>query len=123
MSQATGGDMSQYEPRREQGLAPHAPYNSYSTQMMVAPRVSGAHQAFAVIAAVLTFGYFLPWAIAASRNKSNAAVIGLLNFLAGWTILGWVAAVVISVMSDQAPVQVHTHINTVNLAPATAPPG
>jgi Superinfection immunity protein/Protein of unknown function (DUF2510) len=64
------------------------------------PRVGGAQLAFAWIFAVLSFGYFLPWAIAATRQKSNSLAIGLLNFLVGWTLIGWVAALVMAVMSE-----------------------
>ncbi len=45
---------------------------------------------------LFTLGYFLPWAIAASRGKSNALAIGLLNFLVGWTVIGWIIALVMA---------------------------
>ena len=41
------------------------------------------------VIALCTLGYMLPWAIAATRGKSNTGAIGWLNLLAGWTILGW----------------------------------
>lgn len=38
--------------------------------------------------------YFLPSVIALARSHHNAAAITVLNFLLGWTLLGWVAALV-----------------------------
>lgn len=46
--------------------------------------------------AILTFGYLLPWAVAVSRRKSNHWGILLVNFLLGWTLIGWVVALVMS---------------------------
>jgi hypothetical protein len=45
---------------------------------------------------VLTLGYFLPWAIAATRGRSNQAAIGLIDLLLGWTLIGWIAALVMA---------------------------
>jgi ABC-type sugar transport system permease subunit len=42
----------------------------------------------------LLFGYFLPWIIAAFRDHHQRSAILLLNLFLGWTILGWVAAIV-----------------------------
>lgn len=62
---------------------------------------SGTHITLAWILAICTIGYLLPWAIAASRGKSNAGAIGLVNFFAGWTIIGWFAALVMACSSHQ----------------------
>jgi hypothetical protein len=53
------------------------------------------------VVALITLGYMLPWAIAASRGKSNAGAIGLLNFLLGWTVVGWVIALVMACTAHQ----------------------
>lgn len=53
------------------------------------------------VIAVLTAGYMLPWAIAATRGKSNSGAIGLLNLLLGWTIIGWIVALVMACGSHQ----------------------
>jgi len=48
---------------------------------------------------VLTFVlYFLPAVIAFLRKHKNKLAILLLNFLLGWTALGWVASLIWSVM-------------------------
>ena len=41
--------------------------------------------------------YFLPTIIAASRKKRNIAAIAVLNIFLGWTLIGWVIALVWSV--------------------------
>lgn len=54
------------------------------------------------IIAVVTFGYMLPWAIAATRGKSNAGAVGWINLLLGWTGIGWIIALVMACGSHQA---------------------
>jgi hypothetical protein len=53
------------------------------------------------ILAILSLGYLLPWAIAATRGKSNATAILLVNFFLGWTFIGWVAALVMACGTHQ----------------------
>lgn len=53
---------------------------------------------------LMTLGYFLPWAIAATRGRSNAGAVGLINFLLGWTFVGWVVALVMACEAHQAGV-------------------
>ena len=38
--------------------------------------------------------YFLPTIIAAIREHHNAGAIFMLNLLLGWTLLGWIIAIV-----------------------------
>lgn len=38
--------------------------------------------------------YFLPTLIAHSRKHPNENAIGVFNFFLGWTILGWILALV-----------------------------
>lgn len=42
--------------------------------------------------------YFIPTVIAMVRHHKHALAIFLLNLFAGWTFLGWVAALVWSVV-------------------------
>lgn len=44
--------------------------------------------------AVLTAGYMVPWAISVQRSKSDTGAVFLINLLLGWTIIGWVWALV-----------------------------
>lgn len=71
------------------------------SQIRTDEKISGVQVAVAWVIALLTVGYMLPWAIAATRGKSNALAIGLLNFLLGWTIIGWIAALVMACGSHQ----------------------
>jgi hypothetical protein len=43
----------------------------------------------------------LPWAIAATRGKVNSGAIFWLNLLLGWTVIGWVIALVMSLSAHQ----------------------
>lgn len=51
----------------------------------------------AIVVALLTGGYMLPWAIAALRGNANAWTVFWVNLLLGWTVIGWVVALVMSI--------------------------
>ncbi|UUZ46120.1 superinfection immunity protein [Janibacter limosus] len=51
----------------------------------------------AIIVAILTAGYMLPWAIAAVRGTHNAWSVFWINLLPGWTVVGWIIAPVMSI--------------------------
>lgn len=53
------------------------------------------------VLAVLTVGYLLPWAVAATRGKTNAGAIGWINLLLGWTLIGWIVALVMACGAHQ----------------------
>lgn len=59
--------------------------------------------------------YFLPTILAHFRKKQNFTSILLLNIFLGWSLIGWVVALVWAVSVDAQPAQV-TIINQ------TAPP-
>ena len=61
----------------------------------------------AVLVAVLTAGYMLPWMIAALRGKSNHWGVFWLNLLLGWTVVGWVVDLVMSVLPHRIAGYVH----------------
>ena len=50
----------------------------------------------AVVLAILTGGYLLPWAIAVLRDLRTHFSVFLVNLLLGWTIIGWIVALVMS---------------------------
>jgi hypothetical protein len=63
------------------------------------PQVGIERPLAAVVALLVTMGivitlYFLPTLVATSRGHPNRAAIFALNFLLGWTFLGWVVALV-----------------------------
>lgn len=82
------------------------------------------------IAAIVTIGYFLPWAIAASRGKSNTGAIAVLNLLVGWTIIGWFVVLVMAFGAHQVVPQTvvvaapqPAALPTAQAAAVTAPAG
>ena len=48
----------------------------------------------AILAVLLSGGYLLPWSIALWRDAPGLTKIFLVNFLLGWTIIGWVIALI-----------------------------
>ena len=54
----------------------------------------------AVIVAILTAGYMLPWAIAAVRDVPHWSVFWV-NLLLGWTVVGWIVALVMSLRAQR----------------------
>jgi Superinfection immunity protein len=47
--------------------------------------------------------YFLPLVIALAREHPQAGAISLLNLLLGWTLLGWVGALIWACIAYQTP--------------------
>jgi len=56
----------------------------------------------AVVVALLTGGYMLPWAVAALRGKANHWTIFWINLLGGWTVILWIVALVMSFSAHRA---------------------
>lgn len=52
------------------------------------------------VVAILTAGYMLPWAIAAVRDVRHWSVFWV-NLLLGWTIIGWVIALIMSLRQQR----------------------
>ncbi len=50
---------------------------------------------------VIVAAYFLPTIIAAIRNHHQVNPIFMLNLLLGWTVLGWIAALIWAVSAVQ----------------------
>lgn len=44
--------------------------------------------------------YFLPTFVAYSKGKKNRSAIAVLNLLTGWTVIGWVIALVWACCND-----------------------
>jgi len=44
--------------------------------------------------------YFLPTIIAFARSKRDTGAILLLNFFLGWSVIGWIVALVWAVKTD-----------------------
>jgi Superinfection immunity protein len=63
--------------------------------------------------------YIAPLVIAVARDHHNLPWIGLLNLTAGWTVAGWIAALVWSMTAIRQPVAIMGIASTV---PRTAQP-
>jgi hypothetical protein len=90
---------------------PYVPQGQLQTYVYLPPvhRSSTAHLVFAWLGAVLTWGYLLPWAIGATRNRTNCVATALVNIFLGWTLIGWVVALVMACGSEPLqPVIVRT---------------
>jgi len=53
------------------------------------------------VATIFTFGYMFPWAVAATRGRSNHGSVAVVNFMLGWTFIGWVVALAMACSSHQ----------------------
>ena len=57
-----------------------------------------------IVTAIALAGiYFLPTIIAAVRGHRQAVAIFLLNLFLGWTLIGWVGALVWSAINERQP--------------------
>ena len=54
----------------------------------------------AIIVAIVTGLYMLPWAIAAVRDVPHWSVFWV-NLLLGWTIIGWIVALVMALRAQR----------------------
>ena len=59
--------------------------------------MDGAVIALLILIAVF---YFLPAVIGAWRDVKNLGMIFLINFVFGWTVLGWLAALIWAVVEQ-----------------------
>ncbi|CAB4898682.1 MAG: superinfection immunity protein [Actinobacteria bacterium] len=64
-----------------------------------------ATKVVAIVVAILSAGYMLPWAIAAVRDVRHWSVFWV-NLLLGWTIVGWVIALVMALRAQRQVVTV-----------------
>jgi len=60
----------------------------------------GLTKIVSLIVAIVTVGYMLPWCIAAVRDVKHWGVFWI-NLLLGWTIIGWVVALVMSLRAQR----------------------
>lgn len=54
----------------------------------------------AVLLSIFSIGYFLPTTIAIIRRRTNTTAIFVLDLFLGWTLIGWVVALVWAVATD-----------------------
>src|SRR6267143_3380353 len=74
---------------------------------------------WALLVVVVSIGiYFIPYILAKQNKKQNAGAIGALNFFLGWTLVGWVVALVWAISKDVNVPQPAPSV----MAAASAPP-
>ena len=56
---------------------------------------------FAIIITLLSLFYFLPFAIAFNKKRANTGAIFALNLFLGWSLIGWVIALVWALKEEQ----------------------
>ena len=56
---------------------------------------------FAVLITLLSLFYFLPFSIAFNRKRANTGAIFALNLFLGWSLIGWVVALVWALKDEQ----------------------
>jgi hypothetical protein len=56
---------------------------------------------FAVLITLLSLFYFLPFAIAFHKKRTNTGAIFALNLFLGWSLIGWVVALVWALKDEQ----------------------
>ena len=49
---------------------------------------------FAILISILSLFYFLPFGIAFNKKRANTGAIFALNLFLGWSLIGWVIALV-----------------------------
>jgi len=59
--------------------------------------------------------YFIPTFIAFIRKKSNPGVIFALNLLLGWTLIGWIGALVWALLNEKDNRQITSLSSTSNI--------
>lgn len=68
---------------------------------------------------VVLLVYFVPTMIAGGRSHYNRSAIGALNLLLGWTVIGWVAALVWAFTNPSAA---HPQASAIPAPPAADEP-
>lgn len=72
-----------------------------------------------ILIVVFVVPYFLPTIIAMVRKKRNAGAVAALNFFLGWTLIGWIVALVWALTVD-APAVAVTNVTNYPVAPPPA---
>jgi hypothetical protein len=52
------------------------------------------------VTALCAIVYFAPWICACVLHRKNVVAIAALNVLAGWTVVGWIAALVWALVEE-----------------------
>lgn len=89
----------------------------YGSHVTVAAPESNVEMILAWVFTVLTGLYMLPWAIAATRRSPNSVAVALLTFFLGWTVVGWIVALVLAFTGGPNRTVVTTFVGTTTQLP------
>lgn len=89
---------------------------------LAAADAGSAGYGIAVVLLVLAI-YFFPWIVANHRHHHNQAALFCLNLFLGWTLIGWVVALVWALSRPPIVVVQGTTGTTPQTEPAAKPPG
>jgi hypothetical protein len=53
-----------------------------------------------LLPAIVLLVYFVPWLVGSNRHHRQKLAISMLNLFGGWTLIGWVVALVWACTSD-----------------------
>jgi hypothetical protein len=56
---------------------------------------------FSILLTLISLFYFLPFAIAFNKKRANSGAIFALNLFLGWSLIGWVVALVWAMKDEQ----------------------
>lgn len=68
--------------------------------------------AIAWIFAVLTLGYLIPGAIATTRKHPSSVAVWCVNVLLGWSVIGWIVALIWALTTPQPQQIIINNTNT-----------
>ena len=77
--------------------------NNTTTDALAGAHGSSTVAGVFVMIAILVAGYFLPAMIAILRKHPQKLAISVLNLVIGWTVIGWVGALIWSLTSPAQP--------------------
>lgn len=86
-------------PKQKKGISTMSFFVGFLVILFLILLISGAG-VFSMIVPICLFIYFLPSAIAEEKHKNNSGAILILNLLLGWTLIGWVIALVWASTND-----------------------
>jgi hypothetical protein len=68
--------------------------------MIALATTSGASGALLFFVVILVLIYFIPTVVAVTRKVTNSGSVFVINFLLGWTLVGWAVALAMAVKTN-----------------------
>ncbi|MEO8163800.1 MAG: superinfection immunity protein, partial [Betaproteobacteria bacterium] len=81
-------------------MASRHDYRARAMTETLARQIAGSGEWLIVLGPLFVIAYAIPTFIAIGRKHRHVTAIGLINGLLGWTLLGWLAAIIWAVNRD-----------------------